>query len=116
MGAHQSAVEHQILVLAICREHLEDPFPDPACEALVQRLPLAVALGQIVPMGTRPQHPQTPVQQPVVASRAARVALLAWQKLAYPCPLRIRQLVSLDHPTAPNHMFRNKMNQRQSDL
>lgn len=33
-----------------------------------------------------------------------------------PRPLSIRQLVSLDHPTAPNHMIRNKMNQRRSAL
>src|ERR1700689_3414824 len=61
VGAHQGAVEHQILVLAIRCERLEDPFPNarfgPAREALVERLPLAVALGQVVPMGTRPQHP-----------------------------------------------------------
>jgi hypothetical protein len=121
MGANQRAIEHQILVPSIGRQDLEDALPNAslgsAGEALVDALPFALALRQIVPMRARAQHPKTAVhEQPVIRRRPARIGLLARQKLANPIPLRIRQLVSLDHHPAANHMIPSKMNQHSSGL
>ncbi len=65
VSANDRAVDHQILVVPVRRQRLEHPLPDagmaPATEASVHRLPLAVAVRKIAPMGTRAQHPQTSV-------------------------------------------------------
>ena len=81
----------------------EHPLPHarlrPAREALVHALPLAVPLGQVAPVRAGPQHPQNAIhEQAVVAPGPARIAGLARQQLGDPRPLRVAQLVSLDHP------------------
>lgn len=54
MGTNDRAIDHEISVVAIGRQSLEDLLPytgmAPAAEALMHRLPLAVAFGQIAPM------------------------------------------------------------------
>lgn len=102
MGANQSGVEHEILVLAIGGQNLEDPLPyaglGPAREAGMDGLPLAVSFRQIVPVGTRAQNPQNAVdEQTVILAAAAGIAGFAWQQILDPRPLRVRQLISLDH-------------------
>lgn len=48
MGANDRTVDHQILVVAVARQCLEDTLPDAGmaltAEAFMDRLPLAVAL------------------------------------------------------------------------
>ncbi len=54
LGAHDGAVNHQILIVSICRQCLEDPFPHagmaPATKTAVHRFPFAVSLRQIASM------------------------------------------------------------------
>jgi hypothetical protein len=105
MGPDQGGVEHDVLVIRILDEGCKDALPDapvgPSAEALVDALPLAVALGKVVPVRTGAQHPETGVhKQPVVLSCAPRVALFARQKRRDPPPLRIAQLIPLRHPTS----------------
>ena len=63
--------------LRIVGEHREHPFPyaglGPACEALVDGLPLAVSLGQVVPVCAGAQDPENAVdEQAVVLARSGR--------------------------------------------
>lgn len=62
MGANDRAVDHQILVVAVCCQRLEHPLPyagmAPAAETLMHRLPFAIALRQVAPMCAGAQNPQ----------------------------------------------------------
>lgn len=55
MGTDQGGVEHEILVLGIVDRRFEYALPHagfgPPGEALMQALPLAVALRQVAPVG-----------------------------------------------------------------
>ncbi len=57
-------VDHQILIVAIHRQRLEQPAPrrqhGTSGETPMHRLPLAVAFRQIAPMGARAQHHKHP--------------------------------------------------------
>ena len=68
--AHDRAVEHQIFVVPVRGQRLEHPLPysgmTPTAEAAIHRLPLAVALGQVAPVRTGPQNPQTSVHKQAV--------------------------------------------------
>src|SRR5450432_1774714 len=82
MRAHDGAIEHQVTAVAILRQRREDPLPHPdvrpPAEALVHRLPSAIALRQVTPVCARPKHPQTTVyEQSVVSSAASRITRLA---------------------------------------
>jgi len=61
VGAHQRRVEHEILVVAIGDQDLEDTLPNaalgPAREAGVDAFPLAVPLRQVMPVRAGAQHP-----------------------------------------------------------
>ena len=55
VSADQGRVDHEILVLTVSGEHLEDALPyaglGPTREAGVDAFPLAISFGQIVPVG-----------------------------------------------------------------
>lgn len=79
MRADQRGVEHQVFIVAILDQRGKDLLPDPglgpAAETLVKALVLAVALGQVAPVGARAQNPQDTVhEQAVVRPRAAGIA------------------------------------------
>ncbi len=100
MGSHDRAVEHEVGTVAVLRQCFEDPLPyprlGPTREALVNRLPLAMALRKVLPSGARAKHPQnTPDKKPVVSPRLARIAGLAQKQGLNPFPLLVAQLVSL---------------------
>ena len=82
MGANDGTVEHQILVVTVGGQCLEDPLPDagmaPAAEALMHRLPLAITFRQVAPMRTGAQNPKTTVDKhPAVRAGPAGVTGLA---------------------------------------
>jgi hypothetical protein len=64
MRAHDGAIEHQVTVVAILRQRREDPLPHPGvrppAEALMHRLPSAIALRQVTPVRARPKHHKQP--------------------------------------------------------
>ena len=61
----------------------------------MHRLPLAVALGQVVPVRSGAQHPQDAVhEQPIVLAGPAGIASLAGQEAFNTLPLRAAQFVS----------------------
>ena len=101
MRAHDGAIEHQVTVVAILCQRCEDPLPYPGvrppAEALMYRLPLAIALRQVTPVRARPKHPQTTVyEQAVVRPATSRITRLAREQRFDPQPLFFTQLVSLD--------------------
>src|SRR5690606_4783415 len=82
MRSHEARVETDIVVGGVVDEVGEDAFPHaglgPPREALVDGLPSAIALRQVVPVRARPQHPQHAIDESeIVSSRAARIAGLA---------------------------------------
>ena len=87
MGPHDGRVDHEVLVVRIAREDLEDPFPraspGPAGGALVGALPVAVAFGQVAaPVRPAAQHPRYPVNESaVVFGRTASVCGFAGQQI-----------------------------------
>src|SRR5262245_38509515 len=102
VGTNQRGVEHEVFVLAVFGENVEDAFPDaalgPAGEAGVDALPFSVSLQQIMPVRARAQHPQDTVdEQTIVLGSAARIAGLAREQAFDPPPLCVGQLVPLDH-------------------
>jgi len=97
-------------------ERIKHPLPyirvTPATEAPVHRLPAAIALRQIAPVGARPQNPQTSVhKQSVIGTRLPRIARLARQQRRDFRPLRFVQLVSLDPHHSLRASTRSPMNQ-----
>lgn len=100
MGAHKAGVEADIVVVGIVDELGEDALPNaglgPSCEALVRRLVLAVALGQVVPVRARAKYPEHAVDEiEIVSPRAARITGLAGQQILDPAPLFKAQFVAL---------------------
>ena len=86
--------------VTIDRQRLEDPLPDagmaPAAEALMHRLPLAIAFRQIAPMRTGMQNPQATVDEhTAVRARASRVAGFAGQQRRNLRPLPVAQFITL---------------------
>jgi hypothetical protein len=63
MGPHDGAVDHQVLIVAIGRQRVENPLPDagiaPAAEAAMDCLPFAVAFRQCAPERSIHKHPFT---------------------------------------------------------
>src|SRR5208282_5755194 len=101
---HNGRVDHQILVLAVSHQLLENPLPDaaarPANEALVHAFVLAIMLGKIVPACSGTQDPKHSVhKQTVVGSGAAYMLFAARKKARNPFPLQITQLIAVRHPS-----------------
>jgi hypothetical protein len=119
--ADQGGVEHQILILAILGENLEDALPGavlgPACEAGMHALPLAVSRRQVMPMRAGTQHPKNGVdEQAIIASRPAGIAHLAGKQRLDPLPLRVREFVPLDYrPCSESINLEHKESSRLGD-
>src|SRR5262249_49476995 len=102
VGSDEGSVEHQVLVPRVAGQLGKNPLPDarlrPAREALVHALPLAVPLGQFVPLCPGSQDPEHAVdEQPVVLCGSAGIGLLARQHLSDTRPLLVIELVPLRH-------------------
>lgn len=69
MGAYNSAVDDQVFHIWVVNEMLMHPFPDslvtPACEALIDAVPVAVVLWQKSPLGTAASHPEYGFDKPM---------------------------------------------------
>ena len=107
MGSHDRAVEHEVGTVAVLRQCFEDPLPyprlGPTRDALVNGLPLAMALRKVLPSGARAKHPQnTADKKPVVSPRLARIAGLAQKQGLNPFLLLVAQLVSLHYHAISN--------------
>lgn len=81
---------------------LEEFFPQsflaPFVEAAVNRLPWAIAFGQVAPRRSRPQDPQDSVDNlAVILPGPSCLRFLRWQERLQLFPLLIRQLVSSSH-------------------
>jgi hypothetical protein len=101
MDPDDSTVEHQLLVVRIAGERVEDLFPNPgfaqARETLLDRLPFAL-LRQMLPVRARPQNPKnTFYEQSVIDSCPAKIAELAGKHRCNPLSLCVREFVPLDH-------------------
>ena len=113
MGSHDRAVEHEVGTVAVLRQGFEDPLPyprlGPTREALVNGLPLAMALRKVLPSGARAKHPQNILdKKPVVSPRLARIAGLAQKQGLNPFPLLVAQLVSFIMPSPTANQLENK--------
>ena len=102
MSPDDGRVDHEVLVLRVGGQNLEDFFPHarsrPAGEALVDALPVAVTLRQMTPVGTAAQDPQNAVHEgPIVRSRTTSISGFAGQQILNLLPLGFGQLVSLGH-------------------
>ena len=68
MGAHDGAIDDQIFHVRVVNEMLMHPFPDsfvaPASEALVDAVPVTVALWQKPPLRTAASHPDYGFDKP----------------------------------------------------
>ena len=106
MGADDRAVDHQVLVVAICRQCLEHPLPyagmAPVAETLMHRLPLAIPIRQIAPVCARAQNPQATIdEQAVVLAATSGIADLPRQQRCSLCPLDLAQFISLNRHCQP---------------
>lgn len=115
MGADDRAVDHQILVVAVCSQRLKHPLPyagmAPAAEALTHSLPFSIAFRQIAPMGTRAQNPQATIdKQPVVRAAASGIANLARQQGCNLQPLSIAQFIGLNDWVNGSYWLKTKTN------
>ena len=102
MRSHDGRVDHQILVLLVAdqlgEDTLPDPGPRPAHEPRMHALVLAIALRQIVPPGSRSQHPQNSIDElPVIRRRSANVLHPTRKRVFDPLPLHLAQLIPTRH-------------------
>src|SRR5215204_6050275 len=102
MSSHNGRVDHEVVVVRVFGENLEDHLPHarsgPSGEALVVAFPVAVSFGHVAPIGTAAQHPQHTVDEsPVIRGRLAPVSHLAREKVFDLVPLRLYEFVSLWH-------------------
>lgn len=100
MSANDRAVDHQVLVVAIRRQRLEHTFPNtgmtPSTEALVYRLPFAIALRQVTPVRARAQNPKAAIDKyAVVRPASAGIANLTGKQRRDRVPLSVTQFIPL---------------------
>ena len=96
MSAHNSGVDHHVLVVGIARQQLENAFENaalrPSAKALVNNLPVAETRRQIAPWNAGSIAVKNRIdEQSVVRRRAADMALSARQKILDPLPLIVSQ-------------------------
>jgi len=77
----------------------EHPFPNaalgPPVEALINRIPLAVTLGQVPPRRACPGNPNDPIHKPaIVLAMSTWISFLAGQKVLDQNPLLVREFVA----------------------
>jgi len=105
VSAHDSGVNHHVLVVVVAGQKPENPLENaalgPSVEALIDDLPVAKALGQIAPRnaGAKPEQNGFD-EQAIVRRRAANMAFTARQNILDPIPLVVAQCIS-SHRSAP---------------
>jgi hypothetical protein len=105
VSAHDSGVNHHVLVVVIADQEPDNPRENaalgPSVEALIDDLPVAKALGQIAPRdaGAKPEENGFD-KQTIVRHRAAQMAFTARQDFFDPIPLVVAQCIS-SHRSAP---------------
>ena len=105
VSAHDSGVNHHVLVVVVAGQKPENPLENaalgPSVEALIDDLPVAKALGQIAPRnaGAKPEENGFD-EQAIVRRRAAHMAFTARQNILDPIPLVVAQCIS-SHRSAP---------------
>ena len=105
VSAHDSGVNHHVLVVVVTGQKPENPLENaalgPSVEALIDDLPVAKALGQIAPRnaGAKPEENGFN-EQAIVRRRAAHMAFTARQNILDPIPLVVAQGIS-SHRSAP---------------
>lgn len=82
VGPHEARIEADIIIGGVVNEMSEDALPyaglGPPREALVDGLPSAIALRQVVPVRAGPQHSQHTIDESeIVSLRAPRITGLA---------------------------------------
>jgi len=92
VSAHDSGVDHHVLIVVIARQQLENTLENttlrPSIEALMDDLPIAKARRQITPRNAGSVSKQNSFdEQAIVCCRAADMAFAAWQKILDPIPL-----------------------------
>src|SRR6204780_5695745 len=106
VSAHDSGVDHHILVVGVAGQKPESPLENaalgPSVEALIDDLPVAKALGQIAPRnaGAKPEQNGFD-EQAIVRRRAANMAFTARQNILDPIPLAVAQCISAHGPAPP---------------
>src|SRR3712207_6735117 len=95
-----SGVDDRVLEIRVVGEVLEDLFKDafqgPSAEALEDRVPVAEPVVEVAPARARAGDPQHGLEkEPVIVSRAARVAHFTGQQGRDALPLLITQNASL---------------------
>ena len=105
VSAHDSGVNHHVLVVVVAGQKPENPLENaalgPSVEALIDDLPVAKALGQIAPRnaGAKPEENGFD-EQAIVRRHAAHMAFTARQNILDPIPLVVAQCIS-SHRSAP---------------
>ena len=92
MSAHNSGVDHHVLVIGIARQQLENPLKNPAlrpaAETLMHALPIAEARRQIAPRNTGSEPVQNGFnEQPVIRRSTSDMAFATRQNILDPIPL-----------------------------
>jgi hypothetical protein len=101
VSAHDSGVNHHVLVVVVAGQKPENPLENaalgPSVEALIDDLPVAKALGQIAPRnaGAKPEQNGFD-EQAIVRRRAANMAFTARQNILDPIPLVVLASSCLD--------------------
>jgi hypothetical protein len=100
VSAHDSGVDHHVLVVGIACQQLENPLENaalcPSAETLVHNLPLAETRGQIAPRDPRSVSIKDCLdKQPVVRRIAADMAFTPGQNIFDPFPLVVSHSKSL---------------------
>jgi hypothetical protein len=94
MSAHNSGVDHHVLVIGIARQQPENPLKNPALrpatETLMHALPIAEARRQIASRNTGSEPVQNGFnEQPVIRRRTSDMAFAPRQNILDPIPLVI---------------------------
>ena len=112
MCPDHGAIDHVGGAIATChfRESFEHRIEysglDPSPVAPEHAVPLAIFIGEVTPLGTRPRHPHHAFKvSPVVLGRTAPSASLRWQQRADQCPFFIRNPNPLAQLCLPKDSF-----------
>lgn len=98
MGPDRGGVEHEPLQVRLLKRR-EDALPAPPCgpaaEPSGDRVPVAVALGQVAPGSAASGDPDDGVdEEPVVPGRGAGIGGFAGEQVLNPLPLLVGDLIA----------------------
>jgi len=102
VGANGGAVDHLNVAVMGGRDGVHQPVPyvclSPPHEAVIAGGAWTIALGQVAPWCTGPEHPEDAVQHPPVINPRNAARLVGQQRLDH-APLEVGQVISA-HATA----------------